>query len=545
MAFRGSESARACGAAGPYDFDTYEAEDYVAVYNRTIELAAAGKAVTSTFSVADNGEVIDLRYQGLVRGPRGARTSAPDPAARIPPTILKSVAWVESSWSNAATAVPYGGVGPVIRSFDCGYGLGQITSGMSDPTGVPSARQAIIGTHFLFNLAESARIMADKWNSAPRFRPVAGNGDPAALEDWYYAIWSYNGFAFSNHPLNPMRDPLRGGGTDTSPIYHCSDPSAPSYQTVDGALKFTYGDFTYPERVYGCMKYPPQKGGKRLWAGQQFDMPHFELEVVAKAFDPEGFTACENAGFSGGCPKMDFPTTILPPPGSPSATAAPETATPVTVTATVAGPATATAAVPVSVTASRGAATASITPTLTETPPAGVTTHRDTTATIDGGLVAALLGKPVLEVEGPAKAELVTSGPGNLTVTLAVRNKGAMIAPFRVKTSARWLVVRHPGDPASRTLDGGVAIGSDLQVVTQAPSATRPRIAQAGYTSQLLVTLVYAEMPPGMSTGTVLIEPLWGSGKTYILQVTATKAGTQGLPTRAIVPTASSDGPSE
>lgn len=184
VASRADQRVHACGPAGPYDFDTLEAEDYLTVYNRTIELAAAGKAVTSTFSVADNGEVVDLRYQGLATGPRGARTTTLDPTAAIPPTILKSVAWIESSWSNAATAVPYGGVGPVIRSFDCGYGLGQITSGMSNATGVPAARQALIGTHFVFNLAEGARIMADKWNSAPRFRPVAGTGDPAAIEDW-------------------------------------------------------------------------------------------------------------------------------------------------------------------------------------------------------------------------------------------------------------------------------------------------------------------------------------------------------------------------
>src|SRR5690606_6177359 len=127
-----------------------------------------------------------------------------------------------------------------------------ITSGMGNNTGTPSSKQALVGTHFAFNLAEGMRILADKWNQAPRFRPIAGEGDPAALEDWYYAIWSYNGFAFTNHPLNPDRDPLRAGAAD-SPIYHCFDDTAPSYVQGSGTLPvYTYGDYTYQERVYGC-----------------------------------------------------------------------------------------------------------------------------------------------------------------------------------------------------------------------------------------------------------------------------------------------------
>ena len=114
---------------------------------------------------------------------------------------------------------------------------------------VPSARQAAIGTHPLYNIAEGVRILADKWNSAPQVRPVAGQGDPAALEDWYYAIWSYNGFAFSNHPLNPVKDPLRGS------VWHCGDPNAPGYGF------FERSDYTYTEDVYGCLRYPPVPGG--------------------------------------------------------------------------------------------------------------------------------------------------------------------------------------------------------------------------------------------------------------------------------------------
>jgi hypothetical protein len=511
LSWREGSQVRACGAAGPFDFDTFEPEDYLTAYNRAIELAAAGKGVTASYTVADTGEVVDLRYQGLVSGPRGARSSTADKSLGIPPSIMKSIAWIEASWANGGAAVPYGGVGPVIRSGDCGYGIGQITTGMSNQSGVPSARQAAIGTHFMFNLAEGARILADKWNSAPRFRPVAGNGDPTVLEDWYYAIWSYNGFAFSNHPLNPNRDPLRGGGLEQATAYHCYDSTAPSYQVQEGAVKYGYGDYTYPERVYGCMLHPPTRNGVRLWQPQVVDLPHIEKDAVAAAFDVEHFAACEDAGFSGGCPKMDFPTAF----------AAPDPEDPAEEDAAATG-------------AEEDAAAGAIVP------------HKDTTPPIDMNLAQVYLGRPVLAVEGPATAELTTAAGGLRSVTVKVRNTGTFVAPFRIRSTAPWLVVRHTNDPAGRSLDGGVAVGQETKVVLQTANATRPRIAQDGYVSSLVVTLTQGRVPPGTSTATLVIEPLWGTGQTYRLVVTSTRAaGDLDLPVRAVVIGASSDGPSE
>jgi hypothetical protein len=469
-------SARACGAAGPYDFDTFEVEDYVAGYNLAIELAAAGQAVGMPYTLS-SGEVIDFHYQGLKSGPRTARLPE-NPALRVPPSVYKSIAWVESNWSNGAGSVPYGGVGPVLRSFDCGYGLGQITTGMTNSTGNASPRQAIIGTHFLFNLAEGVRILADKWNIAPQFRPIAGNGDPAALEDWYFAVWSYNGFAFSNHPLNPNRDPLRGGGV--SPVFHCFDPSAPSYQAMaSGSPAFNYGDYTYPERVYGCMRYPPKKDTARIWAAQFFLMPDFTNELVAKAFAPKNFQMCEDGGFEGGCPAMDFPTTF-----------------------------TDTKVIP----------------------------HADTTPPVDPKKAATLLGLPRLAFSGSTEVTIAGGNDGSYgSATIVVRNLGTFVAPFLVRTSAPWIVVRHPDDPLGRTIDGGVAVGKDTEVVTQAVKENRPRIAQKGYDSVLVITVIPALMPAGQSRGKVWIQPLFGSGSTFEVVVVAMK-GENSFPFRAVAP---------
>jgi len=466
-------SAHACGAAGPFDFDTFETENYVADYNRAIELAVEGKAVTFTYSVAT--EPVDVRYQGLVSGPRSLRLPA-SPAQRVPPSVYKSVAWIEANWNNAAGSVPFGGVGPILRSFDCGYGLGQVTTGMSNSTNTASARQAIIGTHPLFNISEGVRILADKWNSAPRFRPIAGKGDPTAIEDWYYAIWSYNGFAFQNHPLNPGLDPLRGGKA-TSPIYHCGDETAASYMLVDGSLAFGRGDYTYPENVYGCVRNPPKQNKIRMWAAQEFLMPDFARKEVAAAFDPQKFLDCQELGFSGGCPLMDFPTSW---PDDPE------------------------------------------TKDINEERKV----HKDTVPPADAFQASKFIGDPRFSYTGPTELTLTAFRDGTATEgIIVVRNVGTWIAPFRIRTSAPWIVVRHPGDSITRTLDGGVAIGKETQVVTQSATATRPRIAQPGYDSRLSITLDPSRMSAGSLEGKVWIEPLLGSGGAFEVKITATGGG--------------------
>lgn len=597
-----------------FDFDTFEPENYVAVYGAAIELATAGKAVTFSYTPA-TGEPVDLRYQGLKSGARANR--APESASlAIPPSIYKSIAWIEANWSDADGSTPYGGVGPVLVSADCGYGIGQVTSGMGHlgvpparEPGVPSARQAVIGTHFLFNIVAGVQILADKWNSAPAYRPIAGNGDPSALEDWYYAIWSYNGFAFSNHPLNPDRDPLRGAGT--SFIYHCYDPNAPSFQdTGSGNPRFGYGDYTYPERVYGCMRFPPKvkpqaatsqlvaqgtprfkpgdsavvNGGGgctnlraspststtaiacfadgtrvtildgpqagdgylwwhvrtpkgdgwmadqflapappatptptgtvtvtptptktpgvgpspgvppvvdpagRMWRPQVFNMPDFSNVFVAAAFDPANFATCENEGFAGGCASMDFPTSF------PLAS-----------------------------------------------PPSPV--HRDSTPPTDPSWYSKLIGDPRFQFTGPTQVSLTAADDGTTTsAAVTVKNTGTWIAPFRVRTSDNWIVVRHPGDPPDRTLDGGIAIGKETDVLSKPPgggTATR----QKGYDSVLAITLDPSILPPGISTGTVWIEPLLGTGTPFQITVKAAnlKGGSTGKTYHSVAPAVAHD----
>ena len=538
--------AQSCGLE-PFSFDTYEVFDNAGLYLAAIELAAAGQVVTS--ATTPSGAPHELEYPGLLRGTRAERLGGePDPTVRIPPKLMKAIVWVESNFNHAHSHVPWGGVGRVVRSPDCGFGLGQITSGMENETGNPTTRQALVGTHFLFNLAEAARMLAQKWNGG--FAPIAGTGNPEVLEDWYYALWAYNGlravnhprFAtdqeheWLNHPLHPGLDPLRGE------VWHCRDELAPSWvDSGNGTPVYDYGDYTYPERIYGCLRHPPEypsrlydderytptfppevaeaaptpsqdeedtadedesseesgeateeestddeedasveedeegetttgeeavveewPGGiPRLWRPVNVNMPDLDNRQVAAAFWPNVFITCEERWFPGGCPGMDFPTSF---------------------------------------------------------PELGIETHRDLTAPVDASLLDRLLGQPETVITGPDEATITfdeDGWPGSVEVT--VQNVGTWIAPFRIITSNRWILVRR-GTGGGR-IHGGVAIGVATTVVVYAPE----NVTKQGHAAVLHITVDRAQLPDGPVQGTVLIEPLLDSGgmKRIVLYVAA------------------------
>lgn len=164
-----------------------------------------------------------------------------DLGATIPPEILYAIGWIESKTNQTALRVPYGRLGPALVSFDCGYGIMQVTSTIVHDGGLPTRYESLVGAHFAYNIAAGARILAEKWNSD--LFPIVGMNDPQYIESWYYALWAYNGWAGVNHPLNPIYDPQRG-------IYDCRGEAAA---------------YPYQERVLGCIVNPPEVGGRRLW----------------------------------------------------------------------------------------------------------------------------------------------------------------------------------------------------------------------------------------------------------------------------------------
>jgi len=78
--------------------------------------------------------------------------------------------------------------------------------------------------------------------------------------------------------------------------------------------------------------------------------------------------------------------------------------------------------------------------------------------------------------------------------------------------------VRHPDDDPQRILNGGIAVGREIQVIVQPATESFSLITTAGYDSVLEITVDAENTPAGTQLQTVWIEPLFGGGD--IIQIT-------------------------
>ncbi len=182
-------------------------------------------------------------------GPAGIPMRIP-----IPAVILKAVGYIESSWHQTRYPTARGATGPTLRSdggSGCGYGIMQITSDMHRAGAMPSDVQQRVAEDYRYNIAWGAKMLADKWNAAPEYRPYIGNRDPNILENWYYAVWAYNGWLFKNNPNNP----------------DYSWPRPP----YNGTQSWT--NYPYQELVWGLAAHPPTEEGKPLWEPTALSLP--------------------------------------------------------------------------------------------------------------------------------------------------------------------------------------------------------------------------------------------------------------------------------
>lgn len=149
---------------------------------------------------------------------------------------------------------------------DCGYGVAQVTDGMRrnlSGGGTRSyAEQRAIALDFAANVAAGLQILQQKWNETRAAGLIINNGNPARIENWYYAIWAYNsgfypeedrwgldangeyrngewGVGWANNPANPSYLASRA-------MFH-EDPYDATHPQ----------DWPYPEKVIGFAAYPP------------------------------------------------------------------------------------------------------------------------------------------------------------------------------------------------------------------------------------------------------------------------------------------------
>ncbi len=153
--------------------------------------------------------------------------------ARFPCELIKSITWRESTWRQFCVpdrpADQVGGASRTIISFDCGYGVGQVTSGMRQGE-APAFDRARVASNATYNLATGMQILAQKWKATR----CVGDNQPRVIEHWYSATWAYNGLAYVNNPTNPAYSTTRG-------VYNPS----------------VGGSAPYQEKVFGAMEYPP------------------------------------------------------------------------------------------------------------------------------------------------------------------------------------------------------------------------------------------------------------------------------------------------
>ncbi|WP_157740034.1 SGNH/GDSL hydrolase family protein [Micromonospora narathiwatensis] len=201
---------------------------------------------------------------------------------RVPAQVMLGVVAQESNmWQASRNALPGVTGNPLIGNFygrdiynvdpnddwdvhwedaDCGYGVTQLTDGMRlaghakpGETLLPYQTQRAVALDFAANVAAGLQVLQDKWNQTRVANLIINNGDPAGLENWFYALWAYNsglhpnlgtgepwGLGWANNPANPRYKP------DRQPF-----------------LEYTYADaarpqfWPYQEKVLGFAGHPP------------------------------------------------------------------------------------------------------------------------------------------------------------------------------------------------------------------------------------------------------------------------------------------------
>lgn len=181
--------------------------------------------------------------------------------ATIPSVVLKSLGYIESGWRQYRVAwPPWGKEGFTLMNTSsdpyCAYGIMQIVSGMNCLADCAFEPQRV-ANDYSYNVGTGALILLRKWNYLASIGATIGDNSPRIVEDWYYAVWAYNGWAYYNNPNNPRYDPNR-------PPY---DPSA----------SYPAGGYPFQELVWGRAANPSSYGNVPLWPAISLTLPDRSL----------------------------------------------------------------------------------------------------------------------------------------------------------------------------------------------------------------------------------------------------------------------------
>ena len=247
-------------------------------------LAACGSNTKCRVQPVYGRVACDSEVQGLIHpvcqnrfGSEGpsipAIKTGADGAARVTATLpcllFDAMMFVESSWHMFCHDT-CGSQGLTNIGGGCGYGYAQITSGMraSDLENNTATDFDVdkVASSATYNLATGLQFMANKWNG----RKAIGSRDPEIIEHWYYAVWAYNSFSWTNNPNNPKYPEGR------TPWY-CEGTSSRS-------------SYPYQEAVWGYMRCPPSRSGGKLWAGADITYPNASEICASEGCSPSALS---------------------------------------------------------------------------------------------------------------------------------------------------------------------------------------------------------------------------------------------------------------
>ncbi|MEU0536317.1 hypothetical protein [Amycolatopsis tolypomycina] len=203
---------------------------------------------------------------------------------RVPPVVMNGVLAQESAYKHATwRALPGSGGNPLIGDYygakggldtidydnaDCGYGIAQVTTGMSAAdTSISPNGKAKIAVDYAENISAGMQILAEKWNTLQDMGIRMNNSNPELVENWYFALWAYNS------GIQPS--PATGNTSGCTPSPACTDragnwglgwtnnPNNDSYREGRTVfLRQSYADaarpweWPYQERVLGWTETP-------------------------------------------------------------------------------------------------------------------------------------------------------------------------------------------------------------------------------------------------------------------------------------------------
>jgi hypothetical protein len=116
-------------------------------------------------------------------------------AKGVPPEIVKSIAVTENGKLQQFQVN-----GDVFKSPDNGYGIMQVTPASEQDQRYDWNR---VKYDIRYNIEVGVEILLEKWKYATGSNPILpliNDGNPNVLENWYFAIWAYNGLSFKNDP---------------------------------------------------------------------------------------------------------------------------------------------------------------------------------------------------------------------------------------------------------------------------------------------------------------------------------------------------------